>query len=63
MGDLADPDCAVRITLRRLARRCQRLEEEIAEANADPFIGDIGIRRARGNEDKSDYTGLHGCSP
>uniref|UniRef100_UPI0038D39EBA IS110 family transposase n=1 Tax=Streptomyces shenzhenensis TaxID=943815 RepID=UPI0038D39EBA len=34
-GDLADPDCAARVTLRRLARRCRRLQEEIAEADAD----------------------------
>jgi transposase len=44
VGDLADPDCAVRITLRRLARRCQRLEEEIAEADAD--LGPLVTRAA-----------------
>ncbi|MGW5466071.1 IS110 family transposase [Streptomyces sp. NPDC003996] len=35
VGDLADPDHAARTTLRRLARRYQRLSEEIAEADAD----------------------------
>jgi transposase len=35
IGDLADPQHAARVTLRRLARRYQRLCEEIAEADAD----------------------------
>ncbi|WP_049574562.1 IS110 family transposase [Streptomyces sp. SBT349] len=34
-GDLADPACAVRVTLRRLARRHQLLSEEIAETEAE----------------------------
>ncbi|MGW0811641.1 IS110 family transposase [Streptomyces viridiviolaceus] len=33
--DLADPTCAVRTALRRLARRYQHLTEEIAEADAE----------------------------
>ncbi|MDT0468072.1 transposase [Streptomyces gibsoniae] len=33
--DLADPSCAVRTALRRLARRHQNLTEEIAEADAE----------------------------
>ena len=33
--DLADPSCAVKIALRRLARRHQNLTEEIAEADAE----------------------------
>ncbi|WP_030980978.1 IS110 family transposase [Streptomyces sp. NRRL S-1824] len=33
--DLADPSCAVKTALRRLARRYQHLTEEIAEADAD----------------------------
>ncbi|MFJ6662286.1 IS110 family transposase, partial [Streptomyces sp. NPDC091377] len=38
--DLADPTCAVRTALRRLARRYQHLTEEIAEADAelDPLV-------------------------
>ncbi|WP_307808148.1 IS110 family transposase [Streptomyces oryzae] len=34
-ADLADPICAVRTALRRLARRYQHLTEEIAEADAE----------------------------
>ncbi|MFG2662569.1 transposase, partial [Streptomyces sp. NPDC048425] len=39
-ADLADPTCAVRTALRRLARRYQHLTEEIAEADAelDPLV-------------------------
>ncbi|MFF1848043.1 IS110 family transposase [Streptomyces sp. NPDC058217] len=38
--DLADPTCAVRTALRRLARRYQHLTQEIAEADAelDPLV-------------------------
>ncbi len=34
-GDLADPEQATKAALRRLARRCQMLAEEIAEADRD----------------------------
>ncbi|GEC09567.1 hypothetical protein SSP24_72220 [Streptomyces spinoverrucosus] len=34
-GDLNDPACAVRIALRRLARRYQALDEEIKDANKE----------------------------
>lgn len=39
-ADLADPTCAVRTALRRLARRHQHLTQEIAEADAelDPLV-------------------------
>ncbi|GAA2629265.1 IS110 family transposase [Streptomyces vastus] len=39
-ADLADPTCAVRTALRRLARRYQHLTEEIAEADAglEPLV-------------------------
>jgi transposase len=39
-ADLADPTCAVRTALRRLARRYQHLTEEIAQADAelDPLV-------------------------
>ncbi|MGW2297030.1 IS110 family transposase [Streptomyces violaceorubidus] len=43
-GDLADPEHAARVTLRRLARRYQRLCEEIAEADAD--LGPLITRAA-----------------
>ncbi|CCK26816.1 IS110 family transposase [Streptomyces davaonensis JCM 4913] len=43
-GDLADPVCAAKITLRRLARRYQLLCEEIAEADAD--LGPLVTRAA-----------------
>ncbi|MZF91068.1 IS110 family transposase [Streptomyces sp. SID5643] len=35
VGDLADPDCADKTALRRLARRYQTLQQEIKEADAD----------------------------
>lgn len=35
VGDLADPSCAAKTALRRLARRYQALEQEIKEADAD----------------------------
>ncbi|MCX5231495.1 IS110 family transposase [Streptomyces sp. NBC_00233] len=44
VGDLAVPDHAARITLRRLARRHQQLSEEIAEADAD--LGPMVTRAA-----------------
>jgi transposase len=34
-GDLADPSCAAKTALRRLARRYQALQQEIKEADAD----------------------------
>ncbi|MFG1807838.1 transposase [Streptomyces sp. NPDC049040] len=34
-GDLADPSCAAKTALRRLARRYQTLQQEIKEADAD----------------------------
>lgn len=34
-GDLADPTQGVKAALRRLARRCQMLDEEIADANTE----------------------------
>ncbi|WUW50396.1 transposase [Streptomyces sp. NBC_01460] len=34
-GDLADPSCAAKTSLRRLARRYQTLQQEIEEADAD----------------------------
>ncbi|MER7967622.1 IS110 family transposase [Streptomyces sp. NPDC096080] len=43
-GDLADPEHAARVTLRRLARRYQRLCEEITEADAD--LGPLITRAA-----------------
>ncbi|MFC8014802.1 IS110 family RNA-guided transposase [Streptomyces cinereoruber] len=43
-GDLADPEHAARVTLRRLARHYQRLCEEIAEADAD--LGPLITRAA-----------------
>ncbi|MGC9442855.1 hypothetical protein [Streptomyces sp. WG5] len=35
VGDLADPACAAKTALRRLARRYQTLQQEIKEADAD----------------------------
>ncbi|MBZ9600212.1 IS110 family transposase [Streptomyces erythrochromogenes] len=43
-GDLADPHHATRVALRRLARRHQRLTEEITEADAD--LGPLTTRAA-----------------
>jgi transposase len=45
-GNLTDPACAVRTTWRRLARRYQRLCEEVAEANADlgPLVAQAAPR-------------------
>lgn len=43
-GDLANPEHAARVTLRRLARRHQRLSEEITEADAD--LGPLVTRAA-----------------
>ena len=34
-GDLRDPSQAIKVALRRLARRCQHLTEEIVEADAE----------------------------
>ncbi|WP_055420628.1 IS110 family transposase [Streptomyces pactum] len=44
VGDLSDPEHAARVTLRRLARRYQRLCEEIADADAD--LGPLVTRAA-----------------
>lgn len=43
-GDLSDPEHAAKVTLRRLARRCQHLNEEIAEAEAE--LGPLVTRAA-----------------
>ncbi|MFE2131608.1 IS110 family RNA-guided transposase [Streptomyces amritsarensis] len=45
-GDLADPQHATRVALRRLARRHQRLTEEITEADAD--LGPLTTQAAPG---------------
>ncbi|WP_392875107.1 IS110 family transposase [Streptomyces sp. LN499] len=44
-ADLADPTCAVRTALRRLARRYQHLTQEIAEADAelDPLVAQAAL--------------------
>jgi hypothetical protein len=49
VGELADPACAVRVTLRQLSRHCPRRNDEIAEADADR------VRRSPGPQ--------HACSP
>lgn len=43
-GELADPDAATRLALRRLARRCQQLSAEIADADAE--LRDLTTRTA-----------------